>query len=159
MRVASCVRLAAEAWAPFRVLQQELNTYVNRPTRILQLRDISPLLASLKALRVPVPGQTAPLLPTSSLGAADSSVDLEAAGPVARGDYAVTIDKFGPTVEILRTKTKPKKLTMVGSDGRTYTFLLKGSEDLHLDERIMQLFSIVNQLLASHQQSRDRLVA
>lgn len=35
-----------------------------------------------------------------------------------------------------------------GSDGRKYTFLFKGMEDLHLDERIMQLLSICNNLLA-----------
>lgn len=35
-----------------------------------------------------------------------------------------------------------------GSDGGRYTFLFKGMEDLHLDERIMQLLSICNGLLA-----------
>jgi PI-3-kinase-related kinase SMG-1 len=32
----------------------------------------------------------------------------------------------------------------VGSNGRRYQYLLKGLEDLHLDERIMQLLSIIN---------------
>ncbi len=44
-------------------------------------------------------------------------------------------------VLMLMTKTKPKKMTMVGSDGRAYTYLLKGREDLHLDERMMQVLS------------------
>lgn len=32
----------------------------------------------------------------------------------------------------------------VGSNGHRYQYLLKGLEDLHLDERIMQLLSIIN---------------
>lgn len=42
-------------------------------------------------------------------------------------------------VQILPTKTKPKKLAFYGSDGKRYTYLFKGLEDLHLDERIMQV--------------------
>ena len=36
---------------------------------------------------------------------------------------------------------------MRGSDGRDYQYLLKGHEDLRQDERVMQLFSLVNNLL------------
>ena len=35
----------------------------------------------------------------------------------------------------------------MGSDGREYVFLLKGHEDLRQDERVMQLFGLVNTLL------------
>jgi FKBP12-rapamycin complex-associated protein len=34
-----------------------------------------------------------------------------------------------------------------GSNGADYTFLLKGHEDLRQDERVMQLFGLVNTLL------------
>src|SRR4051794_24328509 len=34
-----------------------------------------------------------------------------------------------------------------GSNGKDYTFLLKGHEDLRQDERVMQLFGLVNSLL------------
>jgi FKBP12-rapamycin complex-associated protein len=34
-----------------------------------------------------------------------------------------------------------------GSDGKDYMFLLKGHEDLRQDERVMQLFGLVNALL------------
>jgi hypothetical protein len=59
-------------------------------------------------------------------------------------------------VLMLMTKTKPKKMTMVGSDGRAYTYLLKGREDLHLDERMMQLLDIVNILLLQDRPSHAR---
>ena len=51
-------------------------------------------------------------------------------------------------VQILPTKTKPKKLVLLGSDGRKYAYLFKGLEDLHLDERIMQFLFIVNNMFA-----------
>lgn len=51
-------------------------------------------------------------------------------------------------VQILPTKTKPKKLAFYGSDGRKYTYLFKGLEDLHLDERIMQFLSIANSMMS-----------
>jgi PI-3-kinase-related kinase SMG-1 len=59
-------------------------------------------------------------------------------------------------LEVLRTKTRPKKLLFVGSDGRRYSYLLKGHEDLHLDERIMQLLRIVNSFLRSTRGARVR---
>lgn len=51
------------------------------------------------------------------------------------------------TIQILPTKTKPKKLSFYGSDGKRYTYLFKGMEDLHLDERIMQFLSIANLMM------------
>lgn len=49
---------------------------------------------------------------------------------------------------ILPTKTKPKKLTLCGTNGQSYTYLFKGQEDLHLDERIMQFLSISNSMMS-----------
>lgn len=57
------------------------------------------------------------------------------------------IERFGTNVVVLPTKTKPKKLDLRGSNGQKYSYLFKGLEDLHLDERIMQLLNTVNGLL------------
>ena len=40
-------------------------------------------------------------------------------------------------------------MKLTGSDGEEYSFLLKGHEDLRQDERVMQLFGLVNALLKS----------
>ena len=37
-----------------------------------------------------------------------------------------------------------------GSNGQEYQFLLKGHEDLRQDERVMQLFALVNSLLVGN---------
>jgi PI-3-kinase-related kinase SMG-1 len=50
----------------------------------------------------------------------------------------ITIASFLEQVAILSTKTKPKKLVILGSDGQKYTYLFKGRENLRLDSRIMQ---------------------
>lgn len=38
-------------------------------------------------------------------------------------------------------------ILLLGSNGNDYMFLLKGHEDLRQDERVMQLFGLVNTLL------------
>ena len=42
----------------------------------------------------------------------------------------VTISSFSEHVTILATKTKPKKLVLLGLDGQRYTYIFKGWEDL-----------------------------
>lgn len=38
----------------------------------------------------------------------------------------------------------------IGSNGKEYQFVLKGHEDLRQDERVMQLFGLVNSLLLAN---------
>jgi len=44
----------------------------------------------------------------------------------------------------------------VGSNGQEYQFLLKGHEDLRQDERVMQLFGLVNSLLLNNPETFRR---
>ena len=77
--------------------------------------------------------------------------DLELAvpGTYRSGEPVVRISSFAPTLSVITSKQRPRKLTINGSDGRSYQYLLKGHEDLRQDERVMQLFSLVNTLLFS----------
>ena len=84
-------------------------------------------LAQLKSTLIPLPGQ-------------DDEKNL-------------TLYSFDEMLQILPTKTKPKKLKVKASDGKSYTYLFKGLEDLHLDERIMQFLSIANTLMKTKDQS------
>jgi FKBP12-rapamycin complex-associated protein len=54
------------------------------------------------------------------------------------GSY-VPIRSFAPSVQVITSKQRPRKITLAGSDGQDYTYLLKGHEDLRQDERVMQL--------------------
>jgi DNA-dependent protein kinase catalytic subunit len=42
---------------------------------------------------------------------------------------------------------KPKRIRIYGSDEKEYLFLVKGGEDLRLDQRIEQLFGVMNNML------------
>ncbi|XP_030839844.1 serine/threonine-protein kinase SMG1 isoform X2 [Strongylocentrotus purpuratus] len=114
-----------QSWAPFKQLGHMLQQRSNRrSTFLLQMSEISPKLAKMKSTAIPLPGH------------------------VGHTNQVVHIESFINTVNILPTKTKPKKLVFLGSDGKKYTYLFKGLEDLHLDERIMQFLSIVNCMFA-----------
>jgi FKBP12-rapamycin complex-associated protein len=66
------------------------------------------------------------------------------------GRELVRIAAFEPKITVIPSKQRPKRITMIGTDGLTHKFLLKGHEDLRLDERVMQLFKLVNTLLLSN---------
>lgn len=91
----------------------------------LELQNVSPALLNAQDLVLAVPG-------TYRTGA-----------PV------VTIRGFAPQLIVISSKQRPRKCTINGSDGEDYAFLLKGHEDLRQDERVMQLFGLVNTLLAN----------
>eukprot|EP00929_Paragymnodinium_shiwhaense_P072346 TRINITY_DN36721_c0_g4_i1.p1 TRINITY_DN36721_c0_g4~~TRINITY_DN36721_c0_g4_i1.p1 ORF type:complete len:4159 (-),score=1064.84 TRINITY_DN36721_c0_g4_i1:194-12097(-) len=59
------------------------------------------------------------------------------------------IIRIDPTVLVMSSKQKPKRVKILGSDEREHWFLVKAGEDLRLDARIEQLFEAMNGLLAS----------
>eukprot|EP01132_Coremiostelium_polycephalum_P002833 gene2833-3519_t len=88
------------------------------------------------------------------------SVDMELAipGTYKAGEPIIRIQSFSPILTIIQSKQRPRKLTIIGSDGQEYTFLLKGNEDLRQDERVMQLFGLINTALAAdHETARSHL--
>ncbi|KAG0070756.1 phosphatidylinositol kinase- protein kinase tor1, partial [Linnemannia elongata] len=84
--------------------------------------------------------------------------DLELAipGTYRSGKPVIRISSFNPTLTIIGSKQKPRRLMMKGSNGREYEYLLKGHEDLRQDERVMQLFGLVNTLLAGDPETFKR---
>ncbi|CAL8342926.1 unnamed protein product [Merluccius merluccius] len=123
--------IPASSWAPFKQIMLSLQQRAQkRASYLLHLNEISPRLASMAATEIAMPGEV-------------SATD------------AVTIQSVGNTITILPTKTKPKKLFFLGSDGRNYPYLFKGLEDLHLDERIMQFLSIVNTMFTKVNQKEQ----
>lgn len=68
----------------------------------------------------------------------------------------VTIHKISQTVNLIISKTSPKKLKFTGSDGISRSFLLKAHEDLRLDQLVMDLFASINGLLMGNKMAQDR---
>ena len=75
------------------------------------------------------------------------NLELAVPGTYRSGEPVVHIAHFAQTLVVITSKQRPRKLTVKGSDGRDYQYLLKGHEDLRQDERVMQLFGLVNTLL------------
>lgn len=50
---------------------------------------------------------------------------------------------------VMSSMRQPKRLIIRGDDERDHPFLVKGGEDLRQDQRIEQLFSIMNIVLSN----------
>jgi FKBP12-rapamycin complex-associated protein len=112
-----------EVWDLYYTVFRRINKQLPGLVR-LELANCSPALLQAHHLELGVPGSY--------------RVD---------GSY-VRIERFRPSVQVITSKQRPRKVTLQGNNGKEYMFLLKGHEDLRQDERVMQLFGLVNALLA-----------
>lgn len=117
-------------WNPFVDVLKALQIATGR-TESLPLHEISPAMASIPTQHFAIN------MPGAQSLAGESALE------------PVTVRDVRSTVLVLRTKTKPKCLEFVGSDGRGYKYLLKAREDLRLDERIMQFLQTANEFLSA----------
>ncbi|KAF9567437.1 hypothetical protein CPC08DRAFT_22231 [Agrocybe pediades] len=69
---------------------------------------------------------------------------------------APTFQEFADEIEIMKSLAKPRKITILGSNGQTYMFLGKPKDDLRKDARLMDFNAIINKLLKSNSESRRR---
>ena len=83
-------------------------------------------------------------------------LDLAVPGTYQSGKPVVRIMNFDSVFTVIPSKQRPRKMTLRGSDGNAYTYALKGHEDIRQDERVMQLFGLVNTLLNSDSESFKR---
>ncbi|KAK7308127.1 hypothetical protein VNO77_41724 [Canavalia gladiata] len=111
----------------FRKIDKQLQSLTT-----LDLESVSPELLECRNLELAVPGT------------------YRADAPV------VTIASFARQLVVITSKQRPRKLTIHGSDGDDYAFLLKGHEDLRQDERVMQLFGLVNTLLENSPKTAEK---
>ncbi|RLN45579.1 hypothetical protein BBO99_00007470 [Phytophthora kernoviae] len=110
------------AWDLYYHVFRRINKQLPQITT-LELQVVSPNLLSARNLQLAVPGT------------------------YRAGHALVKIGSFLPTVVVITSKQRPRRITIVGSNGLEYMFLLKGHEDLRQDERVTQLFGLVNALL------------
>ena len=95
-----------------------------RQIRTIELSSISTELSSKTDFHLAVPGTYKP------------------------GHLPNKIKYFVGQLSVYMSKQIPKDVIIKGSDGNFYQYLLKGHEDLRLDERIMQFFRLINSLIA-----------
>lgn len=56
----------------------------------------------------------------------------------------IKIASFKKMCLVLGSMRRPKKITIHGSNEKDYHLLIKGGEDLRLDQRVQQIFTIMN---------------
>ncbi|CAG9767394.1 unnamed protein product [Ceutorhynchus assimilis] len=105
-----------------------------RPQQSKLLKDYCPWLANFSAgrlnLDLEIPGQyTGEKLPLVQ--------------------HHIRISGFCDSVNVMSSLRRPIKVTMVGMDSKEYPFLIKFGEDIRQDQRIEQLFMLMNNALAS----------
>ncbi|CUI12700.1 phosphatidylinositol 3-kinase, putative [Bodo saltans] len=69
-----------------------------------------------------------------------------------------TIASFSTQCDVIRSKKRPRKIRVTGSNGAVYAFLLKSNEDIRLDERVMQLFGLVNSFVELQKSSANCMI-
>jgi DNA-dependent protein kinase catalytic subunit len=98
------------------------------------LKDYSPWLANLSACKL--------------------NFDLEIPGQYSGNrlplvQHHVKISSFCPNIIVMSSLRKPIKITILGNDSREYPFLIKFGEDIRQDQRIQQIFSLMNNIFSS----------
>ncbi|CAG9773619.1 unnamed protein product [Ceutorhynchus assimilis] len=121
-RLSGNIRDLNQAWDLYYHVFRRISRQLPQLTS-LELHYVSPNLLKCQDLELAVPGSYAP------------------------GQPIVRIAYFQRSLEVITSKQRPRKLIIRGSNGKDYMFLLKGHEDLRQDERVMQLFGLVNTLL------------
>ena len=102
----------------------------------LDLKGISPSLYQFRESEIEMPG-------------------LYQSG-ITDEDSIIKISSFSRYLSVLNSKQHPRKIVIYGSDGKEYPFLLKGHEDIRQDQRVMQLFGLINALLSKDSDTRKK---
>lgn len=120
-----------QAWAIYTLVFRKIQKH-QQGLQELHLKHVSNGLSEANSLMLAVPGTYNP----------------------DEGAAIVGIEQFNPQLHVMQSKQRPRKLSIIGSNGQEYQFLLKGHEDLRQDERVMQVFDLVNKLFAKSEQRR-----
>ena len=89
-----------------------------RSERVIKLSSVSPQLAEMRDSAVPMPAMAGMIGPLGPIQSQHSGAPQITGG-------APTIAALGSQIELLHTRTRPKKISLLASDGRRCTFLLK----------------------------------
>ncbi|OXG23734.1 FKBP12-rapamycin complex-associated protein [Cryptococcus neoformans Ze90-1] len=120
-----------QAWDVYYSVFQRLGKQL-KLLNVIELQYVSPKLMAVRDLDIAVPGT------------------------YQSGKPIIGIKNVIPTFKVIASKQKPRQCSMRGMDGKEYAYCLKGHEDLRQDERVMQLFGLVNTLLNNDHESAKR---
>lgn len=111
--------------------------------KLLQSSEFSSIL-------LPIRKHLLPVLP--AISQRDQPLDTFNAFPNAM----VSITGIRDEIFILHSLQKPKRITLIGSDGCDYMMMLKPKDDLRKDYRLMEFNALINQHLHQDTEARQR---
>ena len=127
-------------WPEFRSLCTAMKSDIDGMSSI-PTRFVAPLLSEVHDVDIAVPGTYDP----TSINCNNINTNHSNNGSI----YVNTIAKFASSMDVFPSKQRPKRFAIIGSDGREFWYLLKGHEDLRLDQSVVQLFSLINTFIPS----------
>lgn len=65
-------------------------------------------------------------------------------------EFHAKVASIDGRILVMSSIRKPKRIRIYGTDEREYLFLVKGGEDLRLDQRIEQLFKVMNDMVSKN---------
>jgi serine/threonine-protein kinase ATR len=68
----------------------------------------------------------------------------------------VTVAGVEDDIAVMSSLQKPKRIVLIGSDGKSYPFLAKPKDDLRKDSRMMEVAGVLNALFAEEPDARER---
>ncbi|EAY01919.1 PIKK family atypical protein kinase [Trichomonas vaginalis G3] len=108
-----------QSWSDYRSLCNDIKNEIEQMSSI-PMRFVAPRLSELNDIPIAVPGTYKP------------------------GSEVITMKKFASSLDVFPSKQRPKRLAIIGSNGGEFWYLLKGHEDLRLDQRVVQVFHLIN---------------
>jgi serine/threonine-protein kinase ATR len=144
--------------AQFQALIDQLEKLCNAAPNLDERNRVKPFsvkrdfshLKRMMPVQVMVPVQNA----LTAMLPADGRTDPSHA-PFA-ANMQVMVEGLVDEVEVMSSLQRPKKMAVMGSDGREYVFLAKPKDDLRKDSRMMEFNCVLNRLLTKDPASRRR---
>lgn len=68
----------------------------------------------------------------------------------------ITFYKFEKKVNVLSSLQCPKRVGIIGSDGRRYLLLMKPNDDLRKDQKVMEFSNVMNNILKKDHETQKR---
>ncbi|KPJ15649.1 Serine/threonine-protein kinase ATR [Papilio machaon] len=122
-----------------------------KPTVSSLVRTLPRLLDSDNFSRIMIPFEEFCKIVLPSKAARQERIDFNI--PKEPAVYIAGIDE---DIQILPSLQKPRKVTLKGSDGKSYIILLKSRDDLRKDFRLMEFNGVVNRFLQDAAETRRR---
>lgn len=93
---------------------------------------------------------------TASMPAGADSARIRSYAHKAFAHDKITIQSFEDSVLVLSSLQRPKKVTVKGSDGKSYGLLCKPKDDLRKDQRLMEFNGVINRALKRDAEASKR---